>query len=92
MTHSPDRSRSNHAFSHFFAALAVAIAFSFFATLAHATETAPAEEVGDYNGSCKDYHKDAFFDVGLGELDLFECTFGDHGHGALLGREGPERV
>ena len=33
---------------------------------AHATITAPAIKVGDYNASCKAFNDDAFFDIGTG--------------------------
>lgn len=37
----------------------------------HTQVSMPAIKVGDYNGSCKDFHKDAFFDIGLGKC--FQC-------------------
>lgn len=71
MTHSPDRNRKVSCFRHIFPLLAAVVTIAAFATPAQAIERAPAEFVGEFRGSCKDFDGKAFFDVGLGEC--YKC-------------------
>jgi len=71
MTRLPDGPRSPIFFKLFTPLIAAMLALGVFAAPAQAVDRVPADYVGRFVTSCKDYHKKGFLDVGLG--DCYRC-------------------